>query len=135
MSQCPPEATSSADWEATILRLGLFLPTGFSVMSFAPIAAFEAANLVAGERFYDLRILSETGTPLANSLGWTMNTEAIGEDRFDTLMVGSGPDLVSPSPRRLLIPAFRDAAARCKIRSRSNCIGLCKAKPSRTVDG
>ena len=89
-----PEATSSADWEATILRLGLLLPTGFSVMSFAAISAFEAANLVAGERFYDLRILSETGEPLTNSLGWTMNTEPLGEGSFDTLMVGSGPDLV-----------------------------------------
>jgi hypothetical protein len=28
-------------------------------MSFAPIAAFEAANIVAGERFYDLRILDD----------------------------------------------------------------------------
>src|SRR6185369_16977464 len=63
-SECPEwsqicPAAAPAVWEATILRLGLFLPTGFSVMSFAPIAAFEAANIVAGERFYDLRILSE----------------------------------------------------------------------------
>jgi len=36
-----------------------------------------------------------------NSLGWTMNTEPLGEGRFDTLMVGSGPDLVPPSPVRL----------------------------------
>jgi transcriptional regulator GlxA family with amidase domain len=86
------------DWEATILRLGLLLPTGFSVMSFAAISAFEAANLVAGERFYDLRILSETGEPLTNSLGWTMNTEPLGEGSFDTLMVGSGPDLVPATP-------------------------------------
>jgi len=64
-------------------------------MSFAPIAAFEAANIVAGERFYDLRILSERGEPLTNSLGWTINTEPLGEDRFDTLMVGSGPELVN----------------------------------------
>jgi transcriptional regulator GlxA family with amidase domain len=66
---------SSADWEATILRLGLFLPTGFSVMSFAPVAAFEAANLVAGERFYDLRILSETGehSPTRSAGRWILN--------------------------------------------------------------
>ena len=70
-----------------MLRLGLLLPTGFSVMSFAPIAAFEAANVVAGERFYDLRVLSERGEPLTNSLGWTMNTEPMGEGRFDTIML------------------------------------------------
>ena len=209
-------------------------------MSFAPIAAFEAANIVAGERFYDLRILSERGEPLTSSLGWTMNTVPLGEGRFDTLMVGSGPDLVSPSTRtvamlrdgvpttrritsiciaaftlaeagildgrratthwsyaeelgrrfpkiivemdrifiadgpawtsagmtagidlalglierdlgqratqrtakvlvvhhrRRPIAAFRKAAARCEIGSRSNCIGLRKAEPSRTADG
>jgi len=69
--------------------------------------AFEAANIVAGERFYDLRILSERGEPLTNSLGWTMNTEPMDEGRFDTLMVGSGPDLVSPSPRTVAF--LRDA--------------------------
>ena len=92
-----------------MLRLGLLLPPGFSVMSFTPIAAFEAANLIAGERFYDLRILSETGEPLTNSLGWTMNTEPLGESGFDTLMVGSGPNLVSPSPRTIAF--LREAVA------------------------
>src|SRR5258706_7214813 len=96
-------------WEATILRLGLFLQPGFSVMSFAPIAAFEAANIVAGERFYDLRILSERGEPLTNSLGWTINTEPLGEGRFDTLMVSSGADLLSPSPRTVAF--LRDAVS------------------------
>jgi hypothetical protein len=65
-----PQAISFADRETAILRLGLILPTGFSVMSFAPIAAFETANLIAGERFYDLRVLSEKGGHLpAHSVG------------------------------------------------------------------
>ena len=84
-----------------MLRVGLLLPAGFSVMSFAPIAAFETANLVLGERFYDLHILSESGGPLTNSLGRAMDTEPLGENAFDTLMVGAAPDLAQPMPHTI----------------------------------
>ena len=105
---------------------------GFSVMSFAPIAAFEAANIVAGERFYDLRILSERGEPLTNSLGWTINTEPLGEDRFDTLMVGSGPDLVPSSPRTVAL--LRDAVPATR-RISSICIAAFTLAEAGILDG
>jgi hypothetical protein len=57
--------------EATVLRVGLLLPANFSVLSFAPIAVFETANGVAGERFYDIHLVSESGERMANSLGTT----------------------------------------------------------------
>jgi len=101
-------------------------------MSFAPIAAFEAANIVAGERFYDLRILSETGEPLTNSLGWTMNTEPLGEGRFDTLMVGSGPDLVPPSPRTV---AYLREAVSTTRRITSICIAAFTLAEAGILDG
>src|SRR5258707_14798668 len=101
-------------------------------MSFAPIAAFEAANIVAGERFYDLRVLSERGEPLTSSLGWTMNTEALGEGRFDTLMVGSGPDLVSPSPRTVAL--LRDAVS-MPMRITSICIAAFTLPEAGILDG
>jgi transcriptional regulator GlxA family with amidase domain len=65
--------------EVSILSVGLLLPTGFSVLSFAPIAVFETANGVAGERFYDIHLVSETGKRVANSLGRSMDTELLGE--------------------------------------------------------
>src|SRR5467141_3911131 len=135
LTPCPndhPKLPRPPDWEATILRLGLLLPTGFSVMSFAAISAFEAANIVAGERFYDLRILSETGEPLTNSLGWTMNTEPLGEGRFDTLMVGSGPDLVSPSPRTV---AYLREAVSTTRRITSVCIAAFTLAEAGILDG
>ncbi len=101
-------------------------------MSFAPIAAFEAANVVAGERFYDLRVLSETGEPLTNSLGWTMNTEPLGEGQFDTLMVGSGPELVSPSPRT--VAYLRDAISTSR-RVASICIAAFTLAEAGILDG
>jgi hypothetical protein len=47
----------------------LILPAGFSVMSFAPISAFETANFVTGDRFDDIHLVSEAGEKVSNSLG------------------------------------------------------------------
>jgi len=44
--------------EAAMLRVALLVPDGFATFSFAPLAAFEAANLVLGERFYDVHVTS-----------------------------------------------------------------------------
>ena len=44
-----------------MLRVGLLVPDGFATFSFAPLAAFEAANLVLGERFYDVHVTSVAG--------------------------------------------------------------------------
>src|SRR5260370_24645216 len=101
-------------------------------MSFAPISAFEAANLVCRLLFYDLRILSETGEPLTNSLGWTMNTEPLGESSFDTLMVGSAPDLVPPSPRTVAF--LRDAVSATR-RITSICIAAFTLAEAGILDG
>src|SRR5258708_20338228 len=101
-------------------------------MSFAPIAAFEAANIVAGERFYDLRILAERGEPLTNSLGWTINTEPPGEGGLDTLMVGSGPDLVPPTPRTVAF--LRDAVSTTR-RISSICIAAFTLAEAGILDG
>ena len=101
-------------------------------MSFAAISAFEAANLVAGERFYDLRILSETGEPLTNSLGWTMNTEPLGEGSFDTLMVGSGPDLVPATPGTV---AYLREAVSTTRRITSVCIAAFTLAEAGILDG
>jgi hypothetical protein len=55
--------------EVAVLRVGLFLPANFSVLSFAPFAAFETANFVARERFYDLRLVSESGERISQLPG------------------------------------------------------------------
>lgn len=101
-------------------------------MSFAPIAAFETANLVARERFYDLRILSEAGKPLTNSLGWTMDTEPLGSGVFDTLVVGATPDVIPPTP--LTIVHLREALSTTR-RIAAVCIAAFTLAEAGILDG
>jgi transcriptional regulator GlxA family with amidase domain len=89
----------------------LFLPANFSVLSFAPVAAFETANFVAKERFYDLHLVSESGKRIANSLGGTVDTESMGEHSYDTLLVGATGEIALPTPR--IVAFLREAAASC----------------------
>jgi hypothetical protein len=42
-------AVSSPLKEVAMLRVGLILPAGFHVMSYATLATFDAANSIAGE--------------------------------------------------------------------------------------
>ena len=79
------------------------------MLSFAPIAVFETANGVAGERFYDIHLVSETGKRVANSLGRSMDTELLGERSYDTLLLGAATEIVPPTPRT--IGFLREAAA------------------------
>ena len=57
---------------------------------------FEFANYESDEPIYDVRIDSEFGGPVANSLGIAMETLPFGRMAFDTLIV-AGP----PTPRRV----------------------------------
>jgi transcriptional regulator GlxA family with amidase domain len=58
-------------------------------MSFAPISAFETANFVTGDRFYDIHLISETGEQVSSSLGRRMDAERLGESSYDTVVVGA----------------------------------------------
>src|SRR5271163_2090375 len=60
--------------EVAMLRVGLILPAGFGVMSYATLATFDNANFIAGEQFYELSIHSEHGGPVLNSFGGTIET-------------------------------------------------------------
>lgn len=60
-----------------MLRVGLILPAGFHVMSYAALATFDTANFIAGEEFYAVSILSEHGGPVPNSFGTATETESL----------------------------------------------------------
>src|ERR1041384_414437 len=87
-----------------MLRIGFVLPSGFQAMSLAALSAFELANVTAGDKIYDIRLLSEEGGPLPSSLGVKIDTQAFTGEVFDTLIVGGllGPGTSSPRLRELL---------------------------------
>ena len=79
-----------------MVSVGLLLPPRFAVLSFAPLAAFETANMVLGERFYDIHAVSASGGQVINSFGKHVETERGDDVRLDTLLVGAPPDVEKP---------------------------------------
>jgi transcriptional regulator GlxA family with amidase domain len=78
----------------------------------APLAVFETANMVAGKPLYELSVLSEYGGPLPNSLGMSLETDALSDRSFDTLLIGAGPTVTPVSPKALTI--LQDYATRTR---------------------
>src|SRR5476651_1645448 len=115
MSYIPPFKTFKG---TAVHRVGLVIFPGVQVLSLAPIAVFEMANLAVGESFYDLRVLSEAGGPVRTSVGITVGTEAFELADFDTLIVGAATQ-IQPSSAGLLdfvrqaLVAARRVAATC----------------------
>jgi transcriptional regulator GlxA family with amidase domain len=101
------------------------------VLSFAPIAVFETANGVARERFYDIRLVSETGK-VTNSLGRTTDTEIVGKDSHDTLLLGASAEIVPPTPRAV---AFLRNAPESTRRIAAICIGAFALGEAGLLDG
>ena len=115
-----------------MLRVGMILPAGFQVMSYATLATFDTANCVAGEQFYGVSILSENGGPVPNSFGAATETEPLAITPFDTLLVGSGITATPPSPK--LLAFLREAVTNVR-RIASICVGTFVLAEAGILDG
>jgi transcriptional regulator GlxA family with amidase domain len=115
-----------------MLRVGLILPAGFHVLSYAAIATFDTANFIAGEQFYDISILSEHGGPLANSFGTVTETEPLHHRSFDTLLVGACVAFTPPTPK--LITSLCESVTEAR-RVASMCIGTFVLAEAGILDG
>jgi hypothetical protein len=49
--------------ELRMLRVGLLVPPSFANLSFAPLAVFDAANLMLGEVYYEQHVVSASYQP------------------------------------------------------------------------
>ncbi|MBP0600837.1 GlxA family transcriptional regulator [Herbaspirillum sp. LeCh32-8] len=85
-----------------------------------PLSAFDAANRVSGKTLYRLTLLSEPGGMIRSSAGACVQTERIGAQRYDTLVVAGGG-----APREGLVSGeLRDYIVRAAKRSR-RIAGVC----------
>lgn len=90
-------------------RIGLVICPDFDFMGLAVTSAFHLSNRYAGERVYDVQLLSESGGPVRSALGADVATMPLPEpDAFDTILVASGIDIPVPSPG--LVSYLRKAA-------------------------
>jgi transcriptional regulator GlxA family with amidase domain len=101
-------------------------------MGLAAVSAFEFTNIQLGEKVYDIRYISETGGPVASSLGMVIETEAFGDPGFDTLIVTGAPDIMLPNAAQM---DFIRASLAASRRTASICTGAFFLAEAGVLDG
>src|SRR5882757_4991295 len=113
-------------------RIGFIVFPGFQAMGLAVISAFEFANAQMGEPVYDVQLVSETGGPIAASMGMSVMAAPFGETKFDTLIVGGGTTIEPSTPG--LIEFVRQSLGRNR-RVAATCTGAFILAEAGLLDG
>src|ERR1700744_5694416 len=103
-----------------MIKIGFLLSPGFQMMSLAALSAFEMANAGAGEALYEIDVISETGGPVVNSLGMTMDSKPADLFDYDTVVVTGALEPQAATPG--ILAFLRKAYERCR-RVSSICTG------------
>lgn len=79
------------------MNVGIILYAGFQALGLALGSVFEQANLLSGKPVYDVALTSESGGLVRSSQSFEVNTIALSERDFDTLIVLGNNDCTAPS--------------------------------------
>lgn len=101
-------------------QLGIVVFPGFQLISLAALPVFELANALRDTPFYDVRLISEAGGAVRSSGGVSVQTEALGQERYDTILVVGGASRLAVGPAMI---DFIKSAARTSRRVTATCTG------------
>ena len=100
--------------------VGLVVYPNFQSLALAVASVFEYANLLRGEAAYEFSIVSEHGGPIASSQGFSVHSEPLAKEGYDTLIVAGDNECCLPSAA--LVDYLREAPCHSR-RIASICTG------------
>ncbi|AOB32791.1 AraC family transcriptional regulator [Bordetella sp. H567] len=115
-----------------MLTIGLVVYPGFQALGLAIGSVFEYANLHGDGPTYEVVLTSETGGLVRSSLGFIVDTCALGTRPFDTLVVIGDNDIAPPT--QTLLSYLREASGRVR-RIASTCTGAFVLAEAGLLDG
>ncbi|MEB0043148.1 MULTISPECIES: GlxA family transcriptional regulator [unclassified Pseudomonas] len=101
--------------------VALIIYPNFQSLSLSLGSVFECANLLRGEQAYEFHLVSETGGAVMTSAGYSVNSEPMRAEGYDTLIVSGY--LEFRLPEKNLLDFVRAASAQSR-RIVSLCMGV-----------
>ena len=105
----------------------------FQSMSLAAQSVFEYANVCAERNLYEMVVLSERGGVVRSSGGLSVVTEPFDDRLVDTVIMGSGDDLIETVPMNVV--EFLKRSAPKTRRTASICSGAFALASASLLDG
>jgi transcriptional regulator GlxA family with amidase domain len=113
-------------------RIAIVVFPGFQLISLAAVPVFELANALGERPVYNVRLLSEAGGAVRSSGGVSIQTEAMEQPRFDTILVVGGASRLPVGPTMI---DFLRSAAGASRRVTATCTGAFVLAAAGLLDG